>query len=58
MNDKEICEKTWKLLEHVKTLSDDPVIQCLLCLNVNSYIQNEVSTEAIRQLIDNLVNPK
>ena len=54
MNDKEIAENTWRVVEFVKTLSQDPAEQALFCLNANSYIQNQVSVEAIRQLIANI----
>jgi uncharacterized protein YeeX (DUF496 family) len=54
MNDKQIAENTWKTIEFVKTLTDDPASQALLCLNANSWIQNQVSVEAVRQLIANM----
>lgn len=54
MNDKEIAENTRKLVEFVKTLSDDSASQALICMNANSWIQNQVSVEAIRQLIANM----
>lgn len=54
MNDKQIAENTWKTIEFVKTLTDDPASQALICMNANSSIQNQVSVEAIRQLITNM----
>lgn len=57
MTDKEIAENTWKVVEFVRTLSGDPATQALYCLNANSHIQNQVSVEAVRQLIANMFKP-
>lgn len=55
IDDKQIAENTWKLIEFVKTLSNDPASQALFCMNANSWIQNQLSVEAIRQMMLNML---
>lgn len=54
MTDKEKAELTYKTLDFIKGMVDDPAVQCEILLNANSMIQNHLSTEALRALITGL----
>lgn len=58
MTDEQKLKAMWKILDEVKKLSDDPAEQALICTNVASFINNDLSTQAIRQTIYNYLNPK
>lgn len=58
MNDKEIVEASWKLLELARALSTDPAEQSLFCLNANSMIQNSIQADTLRHLITQALVPK
>lgn len=51
MTDKEKAELTYKTLDFIKSLTDDPVTQCEVLLNANSMIQNSISVDALQALI-------
>lgn len=58
MDDKQKAEMMWKVVEFVKTLTNDPAEQSEALLNGNSFIQNSLATDSLRILIKNMFNPK
>jgi len=58
MNDKQKAELMWKLVEFVKTLTNDSVEQSEALMNANSFIQNSITVDALRVVIKNMIIPK
>lgn len=58
MNDKQSAENMWKTVEFLRTLTSDPAEQAKAAMNAQSFIQNELAAEVLRQTLANILGGK